>query len=340
MAFFVIVPLHMNITKQKKYTIIGNAPSIIALKKQIQRLGSSKLSVLIEGETGSGKELVAQNIHAQGNGNAPFIAINCASIPSNLTESFLFGHERGAFTGADQRFPGMLEQASGGTLFLDELASLPMHIQKQFLRALETKEVRPLGSKRTVPVNFHLLSASNVSLESLVNQGIFSMDLFFRINGFTINVPALRSRMGDMEALIKAILPHRQVREDIVYLLKQYSWPGNVRELRNMLESMSVFSPGENPICLEDIPESVYKKLLSPSSLCSNPLHLDSLAVQTPSIKEMRQEKNKMEEKYLRQAYEKSLGNISSMARNLKVDRSHLHQKLVLHGIHQPRSQK
>tara|TARA_R110001583_G_scaffold42556_7_gene135378 strand:+ start:11 stop:1315 length:1305 start_codon:yes stop_codon:yes gene_type:complete len=226
--------------------LLGNSAQIKKLRNQTRKLARSQAPVFISGESGSGKELVARMIHLQGpRSAAPFTAVNCGAIPSELMESEFFGHKKGSFTGAVENKDGLFRSADGGTLFLDEVADLPLAMQVKLLRAIQEKAVRPVGDTKEIPVDIRLLSATHKNLAELVQDGSFRQDLFYRINVIELAVPPLRDRTDDIALLANHIL-ERIAREyecdaatlsqDAVNRLKEHDFPGNVRELENILE--------------------------------------------------------------------------------------------------------
>jgi formate hydrogenlyase transcriptional activator len=211
-------------------------------------------AVLIQGETGTGKEVIARAIHeASPRRNQRFVALNCAAIPSALLESELFGHERGAFTGAWAQTKGRFEMAHGGTLFLDEIGDMPLELQPKLLRALQEREFERLGSTQTVRVNVRVVAATNQDLGQLVNKKLFRADLFYRLNVIPICLPPLRERLQDIPALTEFFVtrfaaslnkPIDLIPDEVMAVLKAHDWPGNIRELQNYIESAVLFSPG------------------------------------------------------------------------------------------------
>ena len=226
--------------------LLGNSREIQRLRSQTRKLARSQAPVFISGESGSGKELVARMIHMQGpRSDAPFVAVNCGAIPSELMESEFFGHRKGSFTGANESKDGLFRSADGGTLFLDEVADLPLAMQVKLLRAIQEKAVRPVGESREVPVDIRILSATHKNLPELVKDGSFRQDLFYRINVIELAVPALRERPDDIPLLSNHILeriareyecPPARLSQGALGYLKDYAFPGNVRELENILE--------------------------------------------------------------------------------------------------------
>jgi two-component system, NtrC family, response regulator AtoC len=232
--------------------IVGSSPLLReAVSLAMQVAGTRRTTVLLIGETGTGKELFARGIHYAGTAaDEPFVAINCAAIPEALLESELFGHERGAFTGAHARKQGLLELAGSGTLFLDEVHHLPRMLQPKLLRALESRQVRRLGGFEEIAINCRIVAAASPLLEQVVGSGEFREDLYYRLNVFAITLPALRDRLEDIEVIARHFLAH-ETREhgkskafsaDACTALRVHRWPGNVRELKNVVERAAILS--------------------------------------------------------------------------------------------------
>lgn len=253
--------------------IIGNSPQMKSLYNQAQRAASASVSVLITGETGTGKEVLAQAIHAMGarNGkspaNRPFIAINCAAIQSTVLESELFGYEAGAFTGADKRKHGLMEIADGGTLFLDEISSMPLDIQAKLLRAIEERAFRRVGGTNLVRVDVQILAASNRHLPSMLAEGTFRQDLYYRLKVVDLHLPPLRERKEDIPELVGLFIRQNNARMGIqisdvtpraMQVLVNHSWHGNIRELRNVIERAMLFCDSAS-IDLEHLPYEMVK---------------------------------------------------------------------------------
>ena len=235
-------------------TILGRSPALRQSLQQAARVAEHRdVTVLIGGETGTGKELVARAIHYESpRGAEPFVEVNCAAIPANLLESELFGHEKGAFTGAASAKPGLFELAHGGTLFLDEVATLPLELQPKLLRALESREIRRVGGQQSRQVDVRVVAATHADLRTAVNQGQFREDLYYRLNVVALTLPPLRDREGDVELLAETFisriatsygLPVPPLTPELRAALREYRWPGNVRELRNSVERSLVLSP-------------------------------------------------------------------------------------------------
>lgn len=242
--------------------IIGVSEKLIALKSSARKMALSDSTVLIQGESGTGKELFAHAIHnASRRSRQPFIEINCATIPENLLESELFGHERGAFTGADRQKPGRFEMAGGGTIFLDEIGELKHEIQAKLLRVLQNKEFERIGGNRTIKADVRVIAATNKDIRKMVGEGKFREDLFFRLHVLHLVIPPLRERTEDIPALATHLLKKISFRlgflekgltGEALRFLQQYSWPGNVRELENLLERV-LFYEEENFITLKSL---------------------------------------------------------------------------------------
>jgi DNA-binding NtrC family response regulator len=246
--------------------IVGTSPAMERVKKLIDKIAPTDSAVMILGETGTGKELVARRIHhCSRRAQMPFVAVNCGALPEHLVESELFGHRKGAFTGAESTRRGLIEVANGGTLFLDELGELDRAIQVKLLRVLESGEVRRLGENEAFHVDVRVVCATNRNLEEMVQKGEFRQDLFFRVNTFEIGLPALRERRDDIPALAQSLIARHLPRsrniagvlsDEVLALLKQHDWRGNVRELANALEHAVILSEG-NPISVNDLPTTV-----------------------------------------------------------------------------------
>ena len=223
--------------------IIGKSKKILELKFLIEKVALSESTVLIQGETGTGRELVAQALHKSSKRKGAFIPVNCAAIPAELLESELFGHEKGAFTGAEKSRAGRFELSSGGTLFLDEIGDISLSLQAKLLRALENKSIQKVGGGKEIALDLRMVCATHQDLEKKVADGSFRADLYYRINVFPINVPTLSERNEDIPLLIKYILDNLKKHDmppefssDAIEVLKRHLWPGNIRELKNVLE--------------------------------------------------------------------------------------------------------
>jgi two-component system NtrC family response regulator len=246
--------------------IVGASPSMQKVFATVEQVAQSNVDVLVIGETGTGKELVARALHrSSAQAKGPFVPIDCGAIPDNLLESELFGHERGAFTGADARRIGLLEFASGGTFFLDELGELPLQLQPKLLRTLQERKVRRVGGREEIDVDVRLVAATSRDLEAMIRQELFRQDLYYRINVVRIDLPPLRMR-GDDIGLLAEFFANRHSREmgkpipgitsEAYQVLRQYPWPGNVRELQNVIRRAIALSR-DNAIDLDDLPDEV-----------------------------------------------------------------------------------
>jgi formate hydrogenlyase transcriptional activator len=235
--------------------IVGSSDALRKVLEQVVKVAPTDSTVLITGETGTGKELIARAIHKRSKRSTkPFIAVNCAAIPQSLIASELFGHEKGAFTGAVQRRLGRFEAADGGTLFLDEVGELPMETQIALLRVLQEREIERIGGNRPIPVNVRVVAASNRDLEADVASEAFRQDLFYRLNVFPIQVPPLRERAGDISLLVAYLVERfatktgkkfKNISKRTLELFQGYSWPGNIRELQNVVERSVILCDGE-----------------------------------------------------------------------------------------------
>ena len=283
--------------KEPKATqLVGESQAMRSVAKLIAKVAPTQSAVLIRGETGCGKELVARSVHEQSlRRNQPFIAINCGALPEHLIESELFGHKKGAFTGADMQRQGLFEVASGGTIFLDEIGELPLAMQAKLLRVLESGDIRRVGDNDTLRVDTRVICATHRDLETMVEDGRFREDLLFRINTFEIHVPALRERIEDVMPLARHMYlrhrpEHSQIQtlfsEETVAALMQHPWPGNVRELANVIEHATILC--EHPPILPDhlprhfVDRRLRKEVRSGSGsvpLVSTPMSLRELEV-------------------------------------------------------------
>ncbi|MCX7794573.1 MAG: sigma-54 dependent transcriptional regulator [Thermodesulfovibrionales bacterium] len=249
--------------------IIGESPAIKKIIEEVKKIAKAKSNVLLLGETGTGKELIARAIHfSSSRAERPFIPINCSAIPENLLESEFFGHVRGAFTGAVSSKRGLFEEANGGTVFLDEIGELSPGLQAKLLRVLEDQEIRPIGSNQSVKVDIRFISATNRDLLQLVKEGRFREDLYYRINVITIQLPPLRERGNDIELLLNYFVEKYsrehgknlvKIDRDVIEILKAYNWPGNIRELQNIIER-AVLVSDNGVIKKEHLPENLLHK--------------------------------------------------------------------------------
>ncbi len=321
-----------------RWEIIGGSPAMRSLREQVQRVAESDASVLITGENGTGKEVIARNIHYRGlRATGPFVTVNCAAIPHELIESELFGHERGSFTGAVERRTGHFEAAQGGSLFLDEVGDMPLDAQAKVLRALETHEITRVGDSQARPVDLRVISATNTDLVRAVEEKAFRMDLFYRLNVVPFEVPPLREHREDIASLAEHFLAQMAERTgraalalspDAAQRLQQHDWPGNVRQLRNLLEGAAVFCDG-GAIGAEEI-EHV---LAAGPSLGPPPSAHDSTRDDPYEARTFEEFKNLSEAHFFRMRLERNDGNIKRTAEELGMQRSHMYKKLDRYSL-------
>lgn len=248
------------------HNIISKSESMRKIFETIRKIADYKTTVLITGESGTGKELIARAIHCNGvRGHKPIVAVNCGSLPENLLESELFGHVKGAFTGASRNKKGLFQEASGGTLFLDEISELPLSLQVKLLRVLQDEMVRPVGSTQFVQVDVRIVAATATNLAQAIKEGSFRDDLFYRINVLSIQVPPLRERKEDIPLLVNHFIDKfkkrlnkeiKGIRPDALKALMAFDWPGNVRELQNVIEGTMVLTE-RSDIHLDELPEEI-----------------------------------------------------------------------------------
>lgn len=317
--------------------IIGRSPALQQVLDLVRKAARSEANILILGESGTGKELIARAIHANSPRAAqPFVPVDCASLPENLLESELFGHEKGAFTGAGAAKRGLMEAAHQGTLFLDELGELPLGLQVKLLRAFQERQIRHVGGIRQIGVDVRIVSATNRDLRTLAAEGKFREDLYYRINVVDIALPPLRERQGDVELLAASFLrkyargPEVTVRgfaPEATIALAAYAWPGNVRELQNVIERACALAEGEM-ITLAELPEYLRTPAASAGERPVNS------AGGKLSLKEAKERwVSQLEAAYVSDLLKREGGNVSQAARRAGVDRKTLHRMLHKHGI-------
>ncbi len=316
--------LHGRLDKKFHFDgIMGNSPALESVTEKVKLVGPSKATVLLTGETGTGKELFAQSIHQNSDrSRMPFVAVHCAALPANLLESELFGHEKGAFTGATERRIGRFESASGGTLFLDEIGEIDPSTQVKLLRFLESKSIERLGSSKTLELDVRLVCATNRNLYKMVKNGDFREDLYYRLNVVTIELPPLRERGDDLPLLLSHFLKtysaengfeSPQLSQEAQSILQNYSWPGNVRELRNFCENLVVLQRGK-----EITPYDLDPRFTA--------LNLSDDYEQAASNSTLSVEEN--EKRLLRNALVQANGNRTKAAELMGISRRTLHRKL------------
>ena len=309
------------------YRIIGESVPMKALRRQIALMAGTNGRVLIYGESGTGKELVAHAIHAMSpRASHPFVEVNCAAIPEELIESELFGHRKGAFTGASEDKIGKFQRADGGTLFLDEVGDMSLKTQAKVLRVLDEQRFEPVGASESVQVDVRVIAATNKNLEEEIERGNFREDLFYRLNVIPFYVPPLRERREDIPLLADYFLNHfttaygrkpKELTPDAYRLLQEYSWPGNVRELKNLMERIVILCP-QTRIEARHIP-------LHPGRRAA-----ERTAERFGSLEEVRRA---AEREYILKKLEEAGGNVTRAAELLGLERSHLYRKMRSLGI-------
>jgi two-component system nitrogen regulation response regulator NtrX len=311
---------------ERNSAMIGDSVPMRALRQQIALAAPTTGRVLIYGESGTGKELVARSLHAQSHrASRSFVEVNCAAIPEELIESELFGHTRGAFTGATQARRGKFEQADGATLFLDEVGDMSRRTQSKVLRALEEQRFEPVGSDATVSVDVRVIAATNKRIEAEIEKGTFRADLFYRLNVIPFEIPPLRERLEDIPLLVEHFnrefsqangRPPKQFTDDAIERMRNYAWPGNVRELRNTVERVIIMQAGSR-IAAEQLP------ILSGEAPPASSYSFDSWRAASDTY----------EREYILRKLAECDGNISRTAELMGVDRSNLYRRLKSLGI-------
>jgi two-component system response regulator HydG len=309
--------------------LLGESEPMLYLFDQVKRIADSEATILITGESGTGKELVARALHrGSRRRRGTLVSINCAALPENLLESELFGHERGAFTGAHSARKGLFTRADGGTLYLDEISELPLSLQPKLLRALEEGQVRPVGSEREIPFDARLVAATNRSLDEMVEKKRFRRDLYYRVNVIEIAVPPLRDRGNDILLLAQHFVSQFAERnakgairlsEPVAQKLLAYEWPGNVRELKNAMERAVALTRSER-LSVDDLPERVRQ-------------HEPTRVIMAGSEPAELQPLETVERRYILHVLKVMGGNKTSTARVLGCDRKTLHRKLKAYGL-------
>src|SRR3990167_9326317 len=248
--------------------LIGSSPQLQAILTTVKKIASTEANILIQGESGTGKELIARAVHrnsTRGQGGGRFVPVDCASLPENLLESELFGHEKGAFTDAQNSRPGIFEFADGGTIFLDEIGEIPLSLQVKLLRALQEREIRRVGGRKLIDIDIRVISATNKDLGQAIQKKEFREDLFFRLNVISITLPLLRERVDDIPLLCNFFIKNdpvadkkqiKEISDETIEKLKKYNWPGNIRELQNVIERAVSLSDG-GIITVKDLPDNI-----------------------------------------------------------------------------------
>ena len=322
---------------ERRYELVGESGKIKTLKRQIALAGPTNGWVLIHGESGTGKELVARAIHrASKRVDGPFVEVNCAAIPQELIESELFGHEKGAFTGATSMKRGKFELAHGGTIFLDEIADMSMATQAKVLRVLEGQEFQRVGGTKTLKADVRVVAASNKNLSDEIRKGTFREDLFYRLNVVPLEVPPLRERADDIPRLVRHFLQEfsneygqkpKTIDDDALALFARHSWPGNVRELRNIIERLIIMVPG-SALRAQDVPPPI------------GVTHREQLAQALSAVRQagqnhttLKDARSEFEREFIARKLREYGGNVSRTADAIGVERSNLHRKIKTLGI-------
>ena len=321
--------------------IIGSSAAMTAVLDSIRQVAATKATVLVTGESGTGKELVAQAIHKLSpRANKPFRPVHCAALSENLLESELFGHEKGAFTGANERVAGRFEMADGGTLFLDEIGEISLSVQVKLLRVLETRQFERVGGSETLTVDVRVVAATNRDLRAMVEQGTFREDLFYRLNVVNIRIPPLRERREDIPEILDFYLKKSaadngkdvaDISPEALGVLMAYDWPGNVRELRNCVERMVVFARGAT-LTMTDVPADIRSAVGEQFEAKAMPPKTTGAAPAEPQMSIGLNVKEN-EKSLIIKALEECGGNRSQAALKLNISRRTLYRKLHEYGL-------
>ena len=323
--------------------IIGDGPAMHRALDLARRAADSNIPILVEGESGVGKELVARAIQGAGErGGKPFVTVNCGAIPENLVESILFGHEKGSFTGADQRHAGKFQEADGGTLFLDEIGELRADLQVKMLRALQEGEVDPIGANKPVNIDVRVISATNRDLARLVAEGTFREDLYYRLNVFPIHVPPLRQRTDDIPALVDRFIGIyaasegkmvRSINDEALEMLSSYEWPGNVRQLENTI-FRAVVMCDEELLSVVDFPQIAQVQGVPTSDTAAlGPEAPDEGSIVTADDAGRGRALKDIERDAICLGLQRCAGQMSEAARQLGIGRSTLYRKVREYGL-------
>lgn len=331
----------------EKNQIVGNSSAIKQLMKDIEKVRRSPANVIITAETGCGKELVARHIGAID--NKPFVAVDSATITSTMAESILFGHEKGAFTGAVGQQKGLFEEANGGTIYFDEIVNMPLEIQAKLLRVIQEKEVTRLGSTKVIPLNFRVICATNKDLEKMAAEGKFKDDLYQRLNVISLRIPPLRERGEDIALLANHFLKlyrteysPKSISDSALEVMMKYSWPGNVRELGNLMANLCTMISDQETIEVEDLPAKIRDQAARSPLAATIVSGSEQASAVGANLKDAFADPNmdfyrymhSVEGRVLGDLYKMYEGNISQMSKNLRISRSHLYSKLHAHQIH------
>jgi DNA-binding NtrC family response regulator len=323
-----------------RWEMVGRSPAMTALFAQIAKVAPTRTRVLITGESGTGKELIARAVHRESLLRAkPFVKVNCAAIPPELIESELFGHERGAFTGASARKKGLFELADGGTIFLDEIGDMILSAQAKVLRVLQSGEFTRVGGEQTLKADVRVVAATNRDLQAAAQSGQFREDLYFRLNVVPLKAPALRERVEDIPLLCAAFMDQtcrengmkpKALAPEAVTLLQGYPWPGNVRELRNVIERLVILS--DESVGVGDLPEEIVAEAARSSRPPVPSVETLELPAEAKALP-LREFRDLMERQYIRAKLDENGWNISRTAVVLGIERTNLHKKMRSLGL-------
>ena len=331
----------IEVERSQRGALIGNSDAMQKVRATIEKVAETDATVLVRGESGTGKELVARELHERNSvrRNASFVAVNCAALPSELIESELFGHEKGAFTGAAARREGKFEQADGGTLFLDEIGDMSSNVQAKLLRALEERRIERLGANESIPVDVRIVSATHQPLEQEITTGNFRADLFYRLRVVTIDIAPLRDRREDIPLLAETFmrlageryeLPQRALSQAALRRLVEYNWPGNVRELKNAIDRAVIMADGDE-VTPKDLPDEITAGMSKNGIVEAADSETDGLRV--PFTADFREDRREFERRYITRCLEYTQGNVTRAAEILDMHRQSLQHKLRQLGL-------
>ncbi|HEY4424362.1 MAG TPA: sigma-54 dependent transcriptional regulator [Pyrinomonadaceae bacterium] len=331
----------IEVERTQRGALIGNSDAMQKVRAMIDKVAETDATVLVRGESGTGKELVARELHERNSvrRNASFVAVNCAALPSELIESELFGHEKGAFTGAAARREGKFEQADHGTLFLDEIGDMSSNVQAKLLRALEERRIERLGANDSIPVDVRIVSATHRPLEQEIANGNFRADLFYRLRVVTVDIAPLRERREDIPLLIETFtriaaeryeLPQRSLSQGALRRLMEYNWPGNVRELKNTIDRAVIMADGDE-IAPKDLPDEITAGISKDGIVENSDAEIDGLRV--PFTADFREDRREFERRYISRCLEYTQGNVTRAAEILDMHRQSLQHKLRQLGL-------
>ena len=330
----------IEVERSQRGALIGNSDAMQKVRAMIDKVAETDATVLVRGESGTGKELVARELHERNSvrRNASFVAVNCAALPSELIESELFGHEKGAFTGAAARREGKFEQADSGTLFLDEIGDMSSNVQAKLLRALEERRIERLGANESIPVDVRIVSATHRPLEQEITNGNFRADLFYRLRVVTVEIAPLRERREDIPLLAETFvrlaaeryeLPQRSLSQATLRRLVEYNWPGNVRELKNTIDRAVIMADGDE-IAPKDLPDEITAGMPK-NGIVEGESDTDGL--QVPFTADFREDRREFERRYITRCLEYTQGNVTRAAEILDMHRQSLQHKLRQLGL-------